>query len=153
MRFRLAYRAPSRRVRHPLIVSTLAVALLTAVACGGGGGSSATPDGATPSTGGGSVMASPLPIQTVDVLEATSYPPQFSVQIHGYIPDSCTKARQPQVTRDGTTITISIIGERPAGEICAQVATPYQRSIDLGPLDPGSYTVTVNGVSKSFTAS
>jgi hypothetical protein len=131
----------------------LSIAMLVGLSCGSGNGSPAASGGATPTTGGGSMITSPIPIQAVDIIEATSYPPQISVQAHGYIPDSCTKAREPEVKRDGTTITISIIGERPADQVCAQIATPYQKSIALGVLDPGSYNVTVNGVSKSFTVS
>lgn len=135
-----------------LAIFTLAVTMaLAGLACGGG--SPAVPGSATATTGGGSVITSPIPIESVDVLEATSYPPRISVQARGYIPDSCTKARQPVVKRDGSTFTISILGDRPADLVCAQVATPYQTSIDLGVLSQGSYTVSVNGVSKSFTVS
>ncbi|MGA7671874.1 MAG: hypothetical protein WBW04_15710 [Nitrolancea sp.] len=96
---------------------------------------------------------SPIQITNVDVLIAESYPPQISVSVTGIIPDSCTTVQQPEVNHDGTTFTITIMGERPTGMVCAQVATTYQKSIALGTLDPGDYTVSVNGVSKDFTVS
>jgi hypothetical protein len=69
------------------------------------------------------------------------------------IPDSCTKAHEPEISRDGSTITITISGERPDGVACAQVISDYQKSIALGPLDPGSYTLQVNNVTKPFQVS
>ncbi len=99
------------------------------------------------------MTTSPIQITNVDVLIAESYPPQISVSVTGIIPDSCTTVKQPEVSHDGTTFNITILGERPAGMVCAQVATTYQHSVSLGTLDPGKYTVTVNGVSKDFTVS
>ncbi len=99
------------------------------------------------------MTSSPLQVTNVDVLIAESYPPQISVSVTGIIPDSCTTVKQPEVTNDGADFTITIMGERPTGMVCAQVATTYQHSVALGTLDPGKYTVTVNGVSKDFTVS
>lgn len=99
------------------------------------------------------MTTTPLQIQSVDVLVAESHPPQVSVKVSGIIPDSCTKAREPEISRDGSRFTITIIGERPTGLACAQVISAYERSIQLGTLDPGSYTVNVNSVSKNFTVS
>ncbi len=96
------------------------------------------------------MATAPLKIQSVDVLVAESAPPQISVKITGIIPDSCTKARDPETHRDGSTFTITIIGERPTGMACAQMVSLYEQTIQLGTLDPGSYTVTVNGVRKDF---
>ncbi len=96
------------------------------------------------------MTTAPLQIQTVDALVAESAPPQISVRVTGIIPDSCTKARDPETRRDGSTFTITIIGERPTGMACAQIVSPYEQTIRLGTLDPGSYTVIVNGVRKDF---
>lgn len=94
-----------------------------------------------------------LQVQTVDVLIAESFPPQISAHVTAIIPDSCTKARDPEISRDGTTITVTLIGERPDGVACAQIISTYDKSISLGTLDPGHYTLHVNDVTKMFEVS
>ncbi len=104
-------------------------------------------------TGDTTMITRPLQIEQIDVLVAESYPPQVSVTVAGVIPDSCTKPRDPQVSRDGSTFTITILGERPADMACAQVISTYQQTIPLGTVQPGNYQVIVNGVRKDFTVS
>jgi hypothetical protein len=94
-----------------------------------------------------------LQVQTVDVLIAESFPPQISAHVTAIIPDSCTKAREPEISRDGTTITVTLIGERPDGVACAQVISTYDKSIPLGTLAPGKYTLHVNDVTREFEVS
>jgi len=94
-----------------------------------------------------------LQIQKVDILVAESFPPQVTAHVTGIIPDSCTTAREPEISRDGSTITIKIIGERPDGVACAQIISSYEKSTALGPLDPGSYTLHVNNFTKEFQVS
>lgn len=107
----------------------------------------------TSSTGSGvTPVANLLPIDSFDVLAMTTYPEQYVVTVHGYVPDSCAKAREPVVKRDGFQIAITIGMDRPSGVICAQVATPYNRNIQLGTLPPGSYQISVNGKTASLQA-
>ena len=91
-----------------------------------------------------------LQVQTVEVLIAESFPPQVSAHVTAIIPDSCTKAREPEISRDGSTITLTVIGERPDGVACAQVTSTYDKTIPLGTLDPGHYTLHINDVTKEF---
>lgn len=120
-------------------------ALTVSLACGDErANSTGTP------AGNGSMTTAPIQIQNIDVLIAESYPPQVFVKVTGIIPDSCTKAREPEISHDGSTFTITIIGERPTGVACAQIVSTYEKSIRLGTLDPGSYTVVVNDVTKQF---
>jgi len=122
--------------------------LITFVACG-------QEDPANPAsqTGEPTMSTVKLQVQTVDVLIAESSPPQGSAHVSAIIPDSCTKAREPEISRDGSTITVTIIGERPEGVACAQVISSYDKSIPLGTLDPGRYTLHVNNVTKDFEVS
>ena len=142
-------RVTGRLRRMPVILIMLALIVLTpAFACGGGS------SGDTGSPTGDTMMSTlPLQIQTVEILSAESYPPQVSARVTAIIPDSCTKAREPVISRDGTTITIQIIGERPNGVACAQIISSYEKSISLGPLNPGSYTLHVNSLTKPFKVS
>lgn len=106
--------------------------------------------GATPgaSAGHGSEVVA-LPIRQISVMTAESAPPQLTVEVTGYVPDSCTKPRQPIVQRKGHTIVITIEADRETGVMCAQVATPYQKRIALGSAQPGSYTLVVNGTTRT----
>jgi|ThiBio_1000_plan_1041568.scaffolds.fasta_scaffold59794_1 hypothetical protein len=106
-------------------------------------------DSANP-TGEPTMSTVRLQVQTVEVLIAESFPPQIFAHVTAIIPDSCTKAREPEISRDGSTITIVLIGERPDGVACAQIISTYDKSIGLGTLDPGRYTLHVNDVSQEF---
>ncbi len=112
-----------------------------------------TQTGSATPTGSGTMITKPIQIQSVDVLVAESNPPQVTVNVSGIIPDSCTKAREPEVSHQGSTFTITIIGEKPSGVACAQVVSPYTKSISLGAVQPGTYTVVVNNLKKQFTVS
>jgi hypothetical protein len=123
--------------------------MLVVAACGDtetNGGSSGD---ATPQPESGTIVA-PLQIQTLDVLIAESFPPMVSVRVVAIIPDSCTTAREPEVSRQGKQITVRLLGERPAGRMCAQVIREQEQSIPLGTFDPGDYSLTVNDKSTTF---
>lgn len=91
-----------------------------------------------------------LPIDSFDVLAMTTSPEQYVVAVEGYVPDSCAKAREPVVKRAGSQITITIGMDRPQGAVCAQIATPYKRNIQLGTLPAGSYQIAVNGKTQTL---
>ncbi|MDI3341557.1 MAG: hypothetical protein QJR03_13620 [Sphaerobacter sp.] len=100
--------------------------------------------------GGGSVIR-PIVIESVAIRIAESDPPQLFVDVQGYLPDSCTTAHEPEVTRDGNTFAVTILGERPPGVFCTQAIVPYQKSIALGNVEPGEYTVKVNDQVQTVT--
>lgn len=129
------------------------LAMLSFTACVNGGSKGSTPTSTGTPAGNGSMTTAPIQIQDVSIVTAESYPPQIFVEVTGFIPDSCTTARDPEIAHAGSMYTITIIGERPTGMICAQIVSPYKRSIPLGSLDAGHYTVVVNGVSKQFDVS
>lgn len=143
------FRKPNRLRRLTVILVMLALTALTpAFACGGGNSS----DAGSP-TGDATMSTVQLQIQHVDILIAESSPPQVTARVIGIIPDSCTTAREPEISRDGSTITIKIIGERPDGVACAQIISSYEKSVALGSLDPGSYTLHVNNLTQVFGVS
>lgn len=133
--------------------SFLAVGLmLVAAACGATETNEGGAGDATPPSGSGVIVA-PLQIEKLDVLVAESFPPMVSARVVAIIPDSCTTAREPEVSRQGRQISVRLLGERPAGRMCAQVIREHEQSIPLGAFDPGEYTVTVNEKSATFKIS
>jgi inhibitor of cysteine peptidase len=111
---------------------------------------------ATDSTGaandepGNGFVTAPVTVETIDVLLLESFPVQVMVQVQGYLPDPCYETQDPVIERDGNRFVVEIIGKRETDAVCAQVIQPYEESINLGPVDPGDYTVEVNGVVKEF---
>jgi hypothetical protein len=71
----------------------------------------------------------------------------------GHHPDACSTTGDIEQEVSGNTITVTIYTERPADAICAQVLTPFEEEIKLDTrrLDPGQYTVDVNGTVATFT--
>ena len=91
-----------------------------------------------------------MPIQAVEVLLAETDPVQVTVEVNGWLPDSCTTHHETHQTREGNTITIQITTIRPKDLVCATVVTEYQESVFIGALPAGDYTVIVNDVEQQF---
>ncbi len=91
-----------------------------------------------------------IQITQIQVRLMESIPVQVMADVNGIIPDACSSALEPEVTRSGNTITVRIIGERPRDLACAQVIRDYTRNISLGTFEPGDYTLNVNDATTSF---
>ena len=91
-----------------------------------------------------------MPIQGIEVLLAASDPVQVTVEINGWLPDSCTAHHETHQAQEGNTITIQITTIRPKNLVCATVITEYQENVAIGALPAGDYTVTVNNVEQQF---
>ena len=102
-----------------------------------------------PPEGDGVIIAN-MPIQEIEVLLAESDPVQVTVEVTGWLPDSCTAHHETHLTQEGNTIIIQITTIRPQGFACATVVTEYQERVFIGTLPAGDYKVTVNGVEQQF---
>ncbi len=91
-----------------------------------------------------------MPIVQIEVLLAESQPPQVSVEVTGYLPDSCTAPHETHQAQEGNTITIQTTTIRPKEIACAAVITEYQEQVFIGTLPTGDYKVIVNGVEQNF---
>lgn len=91
----------------------------------------------------GDVVRRPLQITEVQV-EAGAVG-ALALRVAGIVPDMCTRALPPEVARRDRQIEVTILGERPGDAICAQVIAEYRKTIGLGILEPGEYTIMVNG--------
>lgn len=99
---------------------------------------------------GGGVIIADMPIAEIEVLLAESDPVQVSVEVTGWLPDSCTEHHGTQLTQAGNTITIRITTIRPKDLACATVVTEYQDRIPIGTFPTGDYIVIVNGMEQKF---
>ena len=91
-----------------------------------------------------------MPIQGIEVLLAESDPVQVTVEVNGWLADSCTAHHETHQGREGNTITIQITTIRPKDLACATVVTEYQERVFIGMLPAGNYTVIVNDVEQQF---
>ena len=96
------------------------------------------------------VIIGDMPIGEIEVLLAESDPVQVTVEVNGWLPDSCTEHHETHLTQEENTITIQITTIRPKGFACATVVTEYQERISIGTLAAGNYKVIVNDVEAEF---
>lgn len=99
---------------------------------------------------GGGVIIADMPIAGVEVLLAESDPVQVTIEVNGWLPDSCTTHHETVQTHEGNTITVQITTIRPKDFACATVVTEYSERIFIDTLPAGDYTVIVNGMEREF---
>lgn len=97
------------------------------------------------------VFVSPYVIESASVIVRESFPPQVSIAVSGYAPDGCDFPMQIEQERSGSTIQINLYRLVPLAAMCPAVLVPLERTIDLGTLEPGSYTVNINGFVIQFS--
>ncbi len=91
-----------------------------------------------------------LSIKEIELLITESKPVQVTVEVIGYLPDSCTVHHETHQAREGNTITIQMTTKRPKDSVCATVVTEYQEQVFIGTFPAGDYKVVVNGVEQKF---
>ncbi len=98
----------------------------------------------------------PIKIDRVDVQVDDLGPDgQASVSVHvvGYYGVCSRSVHEPVVSRQGSTIAVTIVVEYIVHKdsSCPAMIEPYDRTIDLGPFGTGRYTLRVNDYSTTFT--
>jgi hypothetical protein len=93
-------------------------------------------------------------VEEVSIRVLESWPVQIQMVISGYLSDAVTEIDDVQITVDGDTILVRIYTTRDPEAMGAQVLTPFELNIpldyaELG-LEPGTYTVDVNGVQETL---
>ncbi len=96
------------------------------------------------------LIVADMPIGEIEVLLAESDPVQVTVEVNGWLPDSCTTHHETHIAQEGNTITIQITTIRPRDLACATVVTEYQEKVSIGTLPAGDYKVIVNNVEQRF---
>ncbi len=132
--------------------------LLLLAACGSGG-QEAT---ATPTVAPAEATLAPADseptrgqavVDSIDVLIMESFPVQVSVTAQGNLPDGCTQIDEVITQQTGTTFRVAITTLRQPSAVCTLALVPFEETIplDVEGLPAGTYEVSVNGVSDSFT--
>jgi len=91
-------------------------------------------------------------VETVEVVSHPGLTDQAVIRVTGTLPDACTRIDDVERRRFGGTFEVTLRTRRPAGAICAQVVTPFERSIvlDFAGLSRGLYTADVHGVTATL---
>lgn len=95
------------------------------------------------------------PIESVEVVAATSYPAQYFAHVVSGLPSGCAKFYRYEVARSGERITITVSNTLPSAPVpCTQVYGYVDHNIALGSdfIAGGTYTVQVNDVTRTFVA-
>ncbi len=92
-------------------------------------------------------------VDSIEVRILESDPVQVEVVARGNLADGCTELDEPMVMRDGTQFGVMLTTQRPADAICTQALVPFEQviALDVTDVEPGDYTVDVNGVIETFT--
>jgi hypothetical protein len=126
-----------------------------AVACSTEPESAATP-APTTVVGVPDMVEAPAPIESLDLLIAESFPPQYFMVVTSGLPNSCVKFDGYVIERAGTEIRVIVKNLRPSDEgmVCAQVYGTVETSVPLGSdFESGeTYTVEVGDKSHTFVA-
>jgi uncharacterized protein YkwD len=127
-------------IMRKLFIGLFSSLVLFLVGCG-----RAAPSAAAPVT-------SQAPVERVQVISPAGSPNSFQVLVHGQLPDGCMRLGEPAVSRgDGLVVIILPAFRSPDAKDCGS-AQAYDRVIPLADgLAPGRYSVSVNGVSESFS--
>lgn len=146
--------------RFPRLSAAVVLLSLLAAACAPAAGPEAPTATAVPPT---PVPATPLPptatplpvIGTAPVSRVTvNVTDDLAVEVlaAGDLPDACTQISAATQQRQGAVFQVSLATVRAADVVCAQMLQPFEYGLSLNApdLEPGTYTVVVNGVSAEF---
>jgi len=92
-------------------------------------------------------------VESIEVLILESFPVQVNVIASGTLPDACTTLNEPAPRQEGNTFVVNLTATRLPEEVCSQAIVPFDKVIqlDVEGLSAGTYTVSVNGVTGTFT--
>jgi hypothetical protein len=112
-----------------------------------------TPEAATTTPTLSGPLTAEAQVDSIQILTLESFPVQINVLARGELPDGCTVIDNIQTTRTGNAFSVRVQTIRPADAVCTQALVSFAETIplDVVGLAAGTYTVTVNGISGSFT--
>lgn len=92
-------------------------------------------------------------VESIEILVLESFPVQVNVIASGALPDGCTSLVDPTPRLEGNTFVVNLATRRVEDEVCTQATVPFDKVISL-PVDglsAGTYTVSLNGLTDTFT--
>ncbi len=106
-----------------------------------------------PSTPTGETQRGQATVDSIQILTLESFPVQINVRVRGELADSCTMVEEIITQQNGNNFQSAITTIRPGDAVCTTESVPFEEvlSLDVNGLDAGTYNVTVNGISGSFT--
>jgi hypothetical protein len=143
---------------HRLLITAMALLALLLLACTSSCKKELQPDTTVPKetpkpNKNATYIYRKAGIESFQIQKMESMPVQVSVLVKGWLSDSCTSLHQITQEREGNDFLITITTKRPADVNCLQMIMPFEEAIPLEVLGlrAGTYTVTVNQMSNTFT--
>lgn len=92
-------------------------------------------------------------VDSIEILVLESFPVQVNVIASGELADGCTSLVEPTPRLEGNTFVVNLAAQRVQEEVCTQATVPFDKVISLPVegLSAGTYTVSVNGLTDTFT--
>lgn len=131
-----------KRARVFLVATVVVTGL--AAGCAGGDGDLGTNPTATPNPGDNEVRG-PAYLEESELLIMESDPIQLAVRLKGNMPTPCHQLRWRVSGPEDGELAVEVYSTIPLGLDCIQVLEPFEETIQLGSVEGGSYTVTING--------
>ncbi len=145
-------------LRLGLSVTFLCVVALLAACSGASPETAATPTVAatiapTPAPGSNEPSRGQAIVNSIDVLMLESFPVQVNVVARGDLPDSCTQIDEIISQQADNTFRVAVTTLRQPDGTCTQALVPFEETfpLDVEGLPAGTYNVSVNGVTGTFT--
>lgn len=149
---------PAATLRGLALVMLIGALTVLAACNTGAGEQTGTPTAestieATPEPGSNEPTRGQAVVNSIDVLILESFPVQVNVLASGDLPDTCTQIDEIISQLTGDTFRVAITTLRQPDAVCAQAIVPFEQSVslDVEGLAAGTYNVSVNSVTDSFT--
>ena len=98
------------------------------------------------------LIVDPILVDRLEVIVGAGVPLVVEAHVQGVVGDGCSVLHSVKQERSGSTVTITILRERPKDAICTQQAILYDARIRLeGTFSSGAFLVRANDVERAFT--
>lgn len=96
------------------------------------------------------LVPSQLVVETMQMLVATSLPPQFILEVKGYYPNGCEAPDIIRQTVQDNRLIIQIYRALPENIMCTMMLVPFEKQLKIRGDLAGVYILNVNGKEMSY---
>ena len=91
-------------------------------------------------------------VESIEIAILESFPVRVHAVLRGSVPDACTEIDTIEPQRDGNRLLSAVRTRRPVDEVCAQVITPFEATVELAVLrlPAGPYTAAAGEAVAGF---